>query len=110
MKLKLEMGAVRCRITREEAQNLVKDGTINDTIALPGGANYVLAIGTMEGLPVPQFSFDPAGPNFMFYISTDDAQKLADEPSKKGIEGVFEEGVFTIEVNVKDFAKPGKPA
>ncbi len=105
MKLKLETGAVRCRITREEAQNLVKDGAINDTIALPGGgASYVLAIGTIEGLPAPQFSFDPAGPNFVFYISKGDAQKLANTPMKQGIEGVFDQGHFIIEVNVKDFA------
>ncbi len=111
MKLKLEMGQVQCRISREEAQRLVDDGAINESINLPGGASYILAIGTMEALPAPQFSFDPSGPNFVFYISTDDAKRLANEPSKKGIEGAFEQGYFSIEVNVKDFAprKTSKP-
>jgi hypothetical protein len=104
LKLKLEMGAVQCRISREDAQKLVDDGAVSECITLPGGAQYGIAIGTMENLPAPQFSFDPAGPNFVFYLSTEDAQKLASEPLKKGIEGVFEQGVFSLEVNVKDFA------
>jgi hypothetical protein len=111
MKLKLEMGLVQCRISREEAQTLRDEGAINETIILPGGAGYVVAIGTMEDLPAPQFSFDPSGPNFVFYISTEDAKRLATEPLKKGIEGAFEQGYFSIEVNVKDFApkKKAKP-
>ncbi len=108
MKIKLEMGAVQCRLSRQEAQQLAKDGAINETVTLPGGAGYVLAIGTAEGLPAPQFSFDPAGPNFVFYITPDDARKLATEPMKKGIEGVFDQGCFSIEVNVKDFAPGAK--
>jgi len=111
MKLKLEMGLVQCRISREEAQTLVNDGAINESITMPGGTSYVLAIGTMEDLPAPQFAFDHTGPNFVFYISTEDAERLANEPMKKGIEGAFEQGYFSIEVNVKDFApkKKAKP-
>ncbi len=105
MKLKLEMGAVQCRISREEAQKLVAEQAINESITLPGGASYVVAIGAMDDLPMPQFSFDPAGPNFVFYISTQDAKRLAGEPMKEGIQGMFEQGYFSIEVNVKDFAK-----
>ena len=108
MKLKLEMGLVQCRISREEAQTLVNDGAINESITMPGGTSYVLAIGTMEDLPAPQFAFDHTGPNFVFYISTEDAKRLANEPMKKGIEGAFEQGYFSIEVNVKDFAPKKK--
>ena len=109
MKLKLEVGLVQCRISREEAQTLCDDGAINETITLPGGTGYVLAIGTMDDLPAPQFAFDHTGPNFVFYISTEDAKRLASEPLKKGIEGAFEQGYFSIEVNVKDFAPKKKP-
>ena len=58
MKIKLELGQVSCRLSRKEAQALAADGAISETVTLPGGAGYSVAIGTAEGLPAPQFSFD----------------------------------------------------
>ncbi len=107
MKIKLELGLVSCRLSRAEAQTLAAEGAISETVKLPGGASYTLAIGTAEGLAAPQFSFDPMAANFVFYISPEDAQKLATEPLKDGIRGQFDQGDFVIEVNVKDF-RPGK--
>ncbi len=107
MKIKLELGLVSCRLSRDEAQTLASDGAISETVMLPGGASYNLAINTAEGLEAPQFSFDPMAASFVFYIGQHDAQKLAAEPLKDGIRGMFDQGEFVIEVNVKDF-RPGK--
>ena len=107
MKIKLELGQVSCRLSRKEAQALAEEGAISETVTLPGGAGYSVAIGTAEGLPAPQFSFDPAAASFVFYITPDDAHLLAEKPMKTGVRGTFDQGEFAIEVDVKDF-KPGK--
>ncbi len=105
MKLKLEPGQISCRLSRDEAQELINTQEVKDSMSFPDGAVFNVHMAMIDTLAEPHFSYHPESHTFAFALNAKDAMILATTPMKNGFEGDFAGGKYSIAVDLKDFPK-----
>jgi hypothetical protein len=103
VKLKFATGHVALRVSIEEMQTLIKDGTLSEAIDLSGGKMNVVVSLVDENIANMQFDVNSATIGFVF--PRDAAETEAAKPTRGGIGGYFDQGVFSLAIDMHDVRK-----
>ncbi|MBL4616390.1 MAG: hypothetical protein JKY46_01725 [Robiginitomaculum sp.] len=108
MKLKFSTGHVSVRLTVNQMQQLVDDGSLNATIPLAGGAlNGVISL---VDEAVTNMQFDANSSTIGFVFPRDAVQKELAKPTRNGIGGYFDDGVFSLAIDIHDVRDKARKA
>lgn len=101
MKLKFEPGHVVSRLSVDEMQKLVADGQFMEEIHL--GATALTATIVLSDEPMSaQMMFDAQSAAIHFAWPRDAVEAELAKPTKAGIGGYFEGGLFSLSVDMHD--------
>lgn len=103
MKLKFSSGHVSLRLRLDEMRQLIDDGQLGEAISLSGGEmNVVINLVDAE---IANMQFDPnsATIGFVFWRQAVIAE-LA-KPTREGIGGYFDQGIFSLAIDMHDVRK-----
>lgn len=101
MKLKFEPGHVVSRLCVDEMRKLVEAGQLMEEIQLGGHALTVTIVLSDEPMSA-QMMFDPQSSALHFAWPRDAVANELAKPTKAGIGGYFEGGVFSLAVDMHD--------
>ncbi|VAW02646.1 hypothetical protein MNBD_ALPHA06-1968 [hydrothermal vent metagenome] len=100
MKLKFATGHVSVRVELAEMQQLVTDGNLSETIELAGGAMTVVV--SLVDEDIANMLFDPNTATIGFVYPRPAVEAELAKPSRNGIGGYFEQGVFSLAIDMHD--------
>ena len=108
MKLKFSPGHVSVRLTISQMQQLVDERVLNSTIPLAGGTlNGVISL---VDEPVTNMQFDAGSSTIGFVFPRDAVQEELVKPTRNGIGGYFDDGVFSLAIDMHDVRDKARKA
>lgn len=108
MKLKFAPGHVAVRLSISQMQQLVDEGILNSTIPLAGGAlNGVISL---VDEAVTNMQFDAGSSTIGFVFPRDAVQEELAKPTRNGIGGYFDDGVFSLAIDIHDVRDKARKA
>jgi len=100
MKIKFAPGHVAVRLSISQMQELVQQGSLTETISLSGGE--LIGIISLVDEPVTNMQFDAGSATIGFVFPRDAVEKELEKPTRNGIGGYFEGGVFSLAIDMHD--------
>ncbi|MBL4595915.1 MAG: hypothetical protein JKX99_04990 [Robiginitomaculum sp.] len=100
MKLKLAKGHVSLRANVIEMQALVTDGSFFETLTLAGGELNIVVSLVADG--VAKLQFDSSTASFRFVFPRHAIIAELARPSRGGVGGDFDRGVFSLAIDMHD--------
>ncbi|MCF6293394.1 MAG: hypothetical protein L3J04_08380 [Robiginitomaculum sp.] len=108
MKLKFATGHVSVRLTISQMQQLVDNGSLSSTIPLAGGA--LNGIISLVDEPMTNMQFDANSSTIGFVFPRDAVQEELAKPTRNGIGGYFDDGVFSLAIDMHDVRDKARKA
>ncbi len=106
MKLKFAPGHVALRVDLSEMQQLVDTGTLSSEIDLSGGIFTVIV--SLVDEEMSNMAFDPGNSTIGFVYPREAAIAELAKPTRGGIGGYFDQGVFSLAIDMHDIREKAR--
>ena len=106
MKIKFASGHVAVRLSVDQMQELVDKGGFSETISLSGGD--LRGVITLVDEQIANMQFDANTASIGFVFPRDAVEQELAKPTKNGIGGYFEGGVFSLAIDMHDIRDRAK--
>ncbi len=103
MKLKFASGHVALRVTLDQMRELVRAGQLAEGIPLSGGVMHVMV--NIVDEDVANMRFDPNSSSIGFVFPRAAVETELEKPTRNGIGGYFDQGVFSLAIDMHDVRK-----
>lgn len=103
MKLKFATGHVSLRVELAQMQQLVDEGNLSETIELAGGSMTVVV--SLVDEDIANMHFEPNTGTIGFVYPRAAVESELAKPTRNGIGGYFEQGVFSLAIDMHDIRK-----